>query len=72
MYRILEDQVVELEQMLEQSNADKQQWKQMAHTLADALEHLKDKAKIAGGNVTFSIEDEKVNNALEQFKNMKG
>lgn len=50
------------DEILQQSNAEKQQWKQVAHTLADALEDI-DKSGL--------VEQSKLENALEQFKKLQ-
>lgn len=59
----LEAEINDLWAKLEQSNREREQWKQIASRLADALE---------GVEVNPGFQPHKAQEALEQFKKMKG
>lgn len=62
----LQARIEQLESMLEKYNAEKQQWKQCAHTLADLLEENFHQLIPMGGDKWARAQK-----ALKQFKNLQ-
>lgn len=60
--KALEEKLANYEKMIEDCNEEKQQWKQCCHTLAGVLTDIDNEGL---------VEQEKLENALEQFKKLR-
>jgi len=64
----LEAEINDLWAKLEQSNSEKNQWKQMAHTLADALKKLEQRHLI---DIEGQLKDDLSTKELSKFEELK-